>query len=95
VLKGLDQGINDRAETRSIVIHGADYVSEDYIRQNGRLGRSLGCPALSMDQCQELIDLIKDGTCLFIYHKGEDYASRSVVLNPELALGGGKRQNPA
>ncbi|NTW54765.1 MAG: murein L,D-transpeptidase catalytic domain family protein [Chlorobaculum sp.] len=95
VLKGLDQGINDSAESRSIVIHGANYVSEEYIRQNGRLGRSQGCPALSLNEYQEVIDLIKDGTCLFIYHKGEDYVSRSVVLNPELALGGGKRQNPA
>jgi len=95
VLKGLDQGINDKAEQRGIVIHGADYVSEEYIRQKGRLGRSLGCPALSMDQCREVIDLIKDGTCLFIYHQGEDYASRSVVLNPKLALGSGKSKNPA
>jgi hypothetical protein len=77
------------------VIHGADYVSEEYIRQNGRLGRSLGCPALSMDLCQEVIDLIKDGTCLFIYQNGQGYASRSVVLNPELARGAGKRENPA
>lgn len=95
VLKGLDQGINDKAEQRSIVIHGADYVSEEYIRQNGRLGRSLGCPALSMDLCPEVIDLIKDGTCLFIYQKGREYASRSVVLNPELARGAGKRDNQA
>ncbi len=95
VLKGLDQGINDKAEQRSIVIHGADYVSEEYIRQNGRLGRSLGCPALSMDLCPEVIDLIKDGTCLFIYQKGQEYASRSVVLNPELARGAGKRDNQA
>lgn len=95
VLKGLDQGINDMAEQRSIVIHGANYVSDEYIRQNGRLGRSQGCPALSMNEYQEVIDMIKDGTCLFIYHTGEDYASRSVVLNPELALGGGKGQDPA
>jgi hypothetical protein len=95
VLKGLDQGINDKAEMRSIVMHGADYVSEDYISRTGHLGRSLGCPAVSMERCFDLIDLIKDGTCLFIYHKDQGYASRSVVLNPELALGGVKGQNPA
>jgi hypothetical protein len=86
VLKGLDQGINDKAQSRSIVIHGAEYVSEEYIRMNGRLGRSQGCPALSLDEYQDVIDLIKDGSCLFIYHNGQDYASRSAVLNPELVL---------
>ncbi|UWX57280.1 murein L,D-transpeptidase catalytic domain family protein [Chlorobaculum sp. MV4-Y] len=95
VLKGLDQGINDNAEMRSIVMHGADYVSEDYISRTGHLGRSLGCPAVSMERCFDLIDLIKDGSCLFIYHKDQGYASRSVVLNPELALGRVKGQNPA
>lgn len=95
VLKGLDHGINDKAQSRSIVIHGADYVSEEYIRMNGRLGRSQGCPALSLDECQVVIDLIKDGSCLFIYHNGQDYASRSAVLNPELVLRGEQGNSPA
>jgi hypothetical protein len=95
VLKGLDQGINDKAESRSIVMHGANYVSENFISRTGRLGRSLGCPAVSMDLCEEVIDLIKDGTCLFIYHKEQNYVSRSVVLNPELAMEDGTSQNPA
>lgn len=86
VLKGLDPGINDNAEMRSIVIHGAEYVSQEYIRRNGRLGRSQGCPALSFDNCQQVIDMIKEGTCLFIYHNAKDYASRSGVLNPATAL---------
>jgi hypothetical protein len=95
VLKGLDQGINDKAQSRSIVIHGAEYVSEEYIRMNGRLGRSQGCPALSLDEYQEVIDLIKDGSCLFIYHNGQDYASRSAVLNPELVLMDEEGNDPA
>jgi len=95
VLKGLDRGINDKAEMRSIVMHGANYVSEGFISRNGHLGRSLGCPAVSMERCFDLIDLIKDGSCLFIYHKEQNYASRSVVLNPELAMGGGVSENPA
>jgi hypothetical protein len=95
VLKGLDHGINDKAAMRSIVIHGADYVSEEYIRRNGRLGRSQGCPALSLNEYQEVIDLIKDGTCLFIYHQGQDYASRSLVLDPDVAFGEDQLDNPA
>lgn len=86
VLKGLDPGINDKAEMRSIVIHGADYVSREYIRRNGRLGRSQGCPAVSFENCQQVIDMIKDGSCLFIYHNNRDYASRSGVLNSGAAL---------
>ncbi|NTU57411.1 MAG: murein L,D-transpeptidase catalytic domain family protein [Chlorobiaceae bacterium] len=95
VLKGLDHGINDKAANRSIVIHGADYVSEDYIRRHGRLGRSQGCPALSMESYQQVIDLIKEGTCLFIYHNGRDYASRSGVLNPGSAFRNVRPDNPA
>lgn len=68
VLNGLQEGINDNARERAIVIHGADYVSEDYIRKYGRLGRSFGCPALSYEISSEVIDLIKDGSCLFLYH---------------------------
>ena len=94
VLRGLDHGINDKAEMRSIVMHGADYVSPEYVRRFGRLGRSQGCPAISFETCQQLIDLIKDGTCLFIYRTGKDYASRSGVLNPGTAFRSGRKANP-
>jgi hypothetical protein len=95
VLRGLEQGVNDLAESRSIVIHGAQYVSEEYIRRNGRLGRSQGCPAVSMDIYQEVIDLIKDGSCLFIYHQGQEFASGSDPLDTELAFGDDLTDNPA
>lgn len=85
VLKGIECGLNDKAEKRHIVIHGANYVSREFIRRYGRLGRSLGCPAVPIEQCRKLIDQIKGGSCLFIYHNGNDYASRSAVLNPEMA----------
>ena len=84
-LIGMERGINDNAESRSIVIHGANYVSYDYIRKNGRLGRSQGCPALSFDSFQQVINLIKGGSCLFIYHGGRGYAIKSTLLNHDLA----------
>ncbi|MDP8305083.1 MAG: murein L,D-transpeptidase catalytic domain family protein [Candidatus Chlorobium antarcticum] len=71
-LEGLEPGINDNAAMRSIVIHGAGYVSDDFINKHGRLGRSHGCPALSFSSFQQVIDLIKGGSCLFIYQDALD-----------------------
>jgi hypothetical protein len=69
-LKGLDP-TNNLAYSRAIVIHAADYVSRDFISKNGRLGRSHGCPALPNELNQEIIELIKEGSCLFIFHPGQ------------------------
>jgi len=66
-LEGLDAGRNDRAEERRIVMHGAWYVSADQARRYGRLGRSWGCPALSVESVRGVIDTIKDGTFVFSY----------------------------
>lgn len=83
-LQGLDEGVNSNAAARSIVMHGADYVSEDFIRQNGRLGRSLGCPALPMDQYSHIIDAVTGGTCLFLNKSDAGYESR--YLNQDVAI---------
>ncbi|MFY9821726.1 MAG: murein L,D-transpeptidase catalytic domain family protein [Thermoanaerobaculia bacterium] len=66
-LKGLYEGINDRAEQRHIVMHGAWYVSADHARQYGMLGRSWGCPALSQQDAKPVIDVIKGGSFVFAY----------------------------
>jgi len=80
-LNGLEPGFNDRASRRSIVIHGAAYIGDDYLLSNKFMGRSYGCPAVPRDVCEEVIDLIKDGTCLFIYHPTKKYLQRSRILN--------------
>lgn len=73
VLQGLDKDVNDRAETRHIVMHGAWYVSEAQIRSQGRLGRSWGCPALSQEMAPRVIDTIKGGSFVFAYSGNEDW----------------------
>lgn len=78
-LAGMEAGINDRAFDRGIVVHGADYVSQDLANAQGYIGRSQGCPAVPPAVSRPLINTIKNGTCLFIYHPS--YVSRSRVLN--------------
>lgn len=80
-LAGLESGINDRAEERAIVMHSAPYVSESFIRTKGFLGRSWGCPALPEAYNRPIIDKIKDGSCLFIYGKNNNYLKQSRILN--------------
>jgi hypothetical protein len=75
-LRGLDTGVNDRAEDRAIVMHGAWYVSPAVVAQLGRLGRSEGCPALSRTAAPRVIDLIRDGTVLFAYFPSREALSQ-------------------
>ena len=79
-LEGEEKGINDNAESRAIVIHCADYVSEKTIKALGYIGRSLGCPALPTKYTKPIIETIKDGSCLFVYSPSEKYLSNSPIL---------------
>jgi len=83
-LQGLDEGFNTNAAARAVVMHGAEYVSEDFIKQNGRLGRSLGCPALPLDQYAQIIDAVNGGTCLFLNKSNAGYSSQ--FLNQDVAI---------
>ena len=67
-LDGLDRGVNDRARDRAIVMHGAPYVSEQFVKANGRLGRSWGCPAISAVVAKQMIDRVKGGGLVFAYY---------------------------
>jgi len=80
-IRGMEKGFNDRANGRNIVVHGSEYVGPDFLEMNGVSGRSYGCPAIPANETQEIIDLIKEGSCLFIYHPTKKYISRSKILN--------------
>lgn len=79
-LTGLEKGINDNAQRRAIVMHGADYVNESYISSQGYIGRSQGCPAIPLEFTMPVINTIKDGSCLFIYTPAPSYTKRSTLL---------------
>ncbi|MFL6260974.1 MAG: murein L,D-transpeptidase catalytic domain family protein [Thermoanaerobaculia bacterium] len=82
-LKGLDTGVNDMAEARHIVMHGAWYVSEDHARQFGMIGRSWGCPALPQADAPAVIDAIKGGS--FVYSYAGSAPSAPTVMRASLS----------
>jgi len=83
-LDGMDEKYNTNARNRAIVVHGASYVSRDFINQHGRLGRSHGCPAVPVELTPAIIDTIKGKTCLFI-NAPEKTAYASAYLNQDTA----------
>lgn len=86
-LTGLEPGINDRARERQIVMHGADYVSDEFIAEHGRLGRSWGCPAVSVEISTRVIDQIRDGSALFAYYPDPAWLRSSRFLRCDTAQG--------
>lgn len=84
-INGIDEGFNDKAFSRAIVIHGADYVSKSFVERHGRLGRSQGCPALPVAKTSQIVQLIKDRSCLFINGPEPKYNSEFLALEPALA----------
>ena len=87
-LDGLEEGINTLARKRRIVIHGASYVSRQFIKQYGHLGRSLGCPALPEKVAADVIDTIKDGCCVVALGNDPSYLSISRILQKTSVLHG-------
>lgn len=69
---GLENGINNNAYRRAIVVHPAAYVSSSFARANGRVGNSWGCFALSERVAPKVISLIKGGSVIFAYAPQEN-----------------------
>lgn len=80
-LDGLEKGINNNARARGVVIHAANYVSDSFIKYNKRLGRSLGCPAIPEESLKEIVNTIKDKSCLFIYHPSRSNNTFSALFS--------------
>jgi hypothetical protein len=84
-LEGQEVGINDNAFKRGIVIHSANYVSENAANVKGFVGRSQGCPAIPESLKKPIIETIRDGSCLFVYSPDRFYAAHSKLLNPTIS----------
>lgn len=80
-LDGTEMGINDKMRERAVVMHDAEYVSEDWVKKYGRLGRSQGCPALPKEISKQVIDTIKHRTAIFAYYDDDTYIKASSYLD--------------
>lgn len=79
-LRGLEEGVNDMAWDRAIVLHGAAYVSKAAIQALGRLGRSWGCPAVRKEIASKIIDTLRGGSPIFAYYPQQSWLQSSVFL---------------
>jgi hypothetical protein len=79
-LRGLEEGVNDMARDRAIVMHGAAYVSRAAIRALGRLGRSWGCPAVRKEVARKIIDTVRGGTPIFAYYPEQTWLQASAFV---------------
>lgn len=80
-LEGKEKGWNDNVCRRAIIMHPANYVSEAHIQQWGYLGRSEGCPAIPETLDRPIIDVIRGGSCLFVYSPDKKYLHRSRLVS--------------
>lgn len=79
-MDGLNPGINDLARERAIVIHGAAYVNPALARSHGRIGRSLGCPAVRPEIARLVVDKLKGGQFLLAWHSDPRWLNRAALL---------------
>jgi len=80
-MDGLEPGFNGKAMERAIVMHGAPYVNETLARQQGRIGRSWGCPALREAIARDVIDTVRGGGVVFSYYPDQDWLTASRFLH--------------
>ena len=85
-LDGMEDGINNNALARAIVVHGSAYVNERIASAKGYIGRSFGCPAVPSKLAKVIINTIRNGSCLFIYGNDNTYLTMSKILSQPYPL---------
>ncbi len=79
-IDGMEKQFNSKARERYVVVHGADYANPSFINKLGRLGRSYGCPALPTALNNEIIDVIKDKSVIYIHSADKSYLNNSDMI---------------
>lgn len=87
-MDGLEPGVNDQARNRAIVMHGAPYVNPVQALQQGRLGRSFGCPAVRPAIANAMIDTLKQGQLVFAYYPDRQWLANSRFFRCRATLAG-------
>lgn len=64
-----EEATNSNARSRAVVIHGANYVSDQWLQHHPYLGRSLGCPAVDHAYASKIIGELKNGSLLIAWAK--------------------------
>jgi len=83
-LAGLEKGFNSNVEKRGVVVHGTKYANDERA-EKGTIGRSQGCPAIPESEYEEVIQMIKDGSVMFIFAPSPNYLSKSPILSSSLS----------
>ncbi len=81
-LHGLDKGFNSNVFKRHIVMHPARYVSQQFIKRYGRIGRTYGCFGLSQKIASKIIHAIKQGTVMVAYYPNKNWLAHSRYEQP-------------
>lgn len=76
---------NSLTAERDIVMHGADYVSDRFIENNGRLGLSWGCPAVEPRVLPKLIEALGNGSMIYHYYPGLEKIAGENPLRQQFA----------
>lgn len=85
---GQERGFNDNVRMRDVVMHGSQYVNAERAKNGTMMGRSFGCPAVPAEECAEIINTIKGGSCFYIYSPDAYYTHHSTILNSQFDLQG-------
>ena len=93
-MDGLEPGFNDHARERALVMHGAWYVDPQLAHRQGRLGRSLGCPALRPQVAAAVIDDVSRGQLLFAYYPDPQWLAQSQYLNCNAGIAAAESEQP-
>ncbi len=79
-IDGMEKQFNSKARERYVVVHGASYANPSFVNKLGRLGRSYGCPALPTAVNDDIINVIKNKSVIYIHSTDKTYLKNSEMI---------------